>query len=353
MQIPTNTPIKHVPDDYCPAGSETWFTLPSGKDEGKTIFYMDHQTGEGSVEATFLLVHGNPENSYTYRHVRDSLIASGKNLRIVIPDHVGFGLSDQADFEMVDMHHADNLRQLVEHLDLRDVTLLVHDWGGPIGVGAMMDDPARVRAFMVVNSTIFPMPEEGLVYTNFPYPWFPWAMTPKLIPVSLWGGVAASVVKPFGKMSFASFMGMATKGLSDYARKKIEPGSPAYIFSEQFRTRANALASTRHVKQTPVWGHGYRYKDKRHGIQDNHAFYEAMQKIVPEAWKDLPAAGLFGQWDPCGKDEVIAQWCEALPRMADQLSVYLEESHFIEEAKGPEIAEMLLAISAAAALDKE
>ncbi len=345
MHIPTNTPVKHPPADYCPAGSANWFTIQTGHDAGKTIFYMDHQTGQGVPEATILMIHGNPENSYTYRNVRDALIASGRNVRLVTPDHVGFGLSDQADFEMVDMHHADNLRQLVEHLGLQNVTLLIHDWGGPIGVGSMMDDPGRVKALMVVNTTIFPMPSEGLVYTNFPYPWFPWAKTPFMTPVPLWGGVAAAVVHDFNRMSFGAFAAMAAKGLSDFGRRKIEPGTARYVNSEQFRSRANARASTRHVKQTPVWGHGYRYKDARHGIQDNHAFYEVMQKIVPDAWKDIPAAGLFGQWDPCGKDEVIAQWCEALPRMADQLSVYLEGSHFIQEGKGEEIAQMLLTIS--------
>lgn len=345
MHIPTNTPVAHVPEDYCPAGSARWFTLKDGPDAGKTIFYFDHQTGEGAPTATVLMVHGNPENSYTYRFVRDALIASGDNIRIVAMDHVGFGLSDQADFEMVDMHHAANLEQLVRALDLRDVTLLIHDWGGPIGVGALMAEPERVKALMVVNTTIFPMPAKGLTYTNFPYPWFPWYLTPRLMPVSLWGGVAAAVVQDFSKMPFGTFMGMAIKAIWAYARKAIPPGTAQYVNSEQFRSRANARASTRHVKQTPVWGHGYRYTDARHGVQDNHGFYQTMQRVVPQAWKGIKAAGLFGQWDACGKDEVIAQWIAALPQMENHVARYPEGSHFIQEGKGEEIAQAILAMN--------
>jgi pimeloyl-ACP methyl ester carboxylesterase len=77
-----------------------------------------------------VFVHGNPESSYPYRHVRDRLLQARACVRVIGVDHVAFGLSDQATFEMVDMHHARNLTQLVRHLDLRDVTLVVHDWGG-------------------------------------------------------------------------------------------------------------------------------------------------------------------------------------------------------------------------------
>lgn len=101
------------------------------------MFYSDIQISpdegeeeaEGEPDYTLLFVHGNPENSYTYRHIREHLAKPNKSLRLISPDHIGFGLSDQCDFEMAEMHHAENLAQLVRHLDLQRVFLVVHDWG--------------------------------------------------------------------------------------------------------------------------------------------------------------------------------------------------------------------------------
>lgn len=342
MEIPTNTPMRQPPADYCPAGSERWFKIPEGLDAGKTLFFLDHQTGDGEPDFTVLFVHGNPENCYTYRHVRDHLIASGRNLRIVAPDHIGFGLSDQADFEMVDMHHSANLIQLVRHLDLKNVVLVIHDWGGPIGVGAMIQDPQRVAGLAVMNTTVFPMPPDGYTYKNYPFPWFPWFLTAPLVPDALWGGVAAAVVGHASPQGFGSFLAMATKWMRRHATGKITADTPEYVWAQAFTTPSNIRSSKRNVRQTPRWGHGYRYTDARHGEQDNHAFYTEIQSRIGKEWGALPACGFFGQWDACGKDSVIAQWHEALPRMVQRTERYGDVGHFIEEYKGPEIGQGIL-----------
>lgn len=347
ISIPTDTPLRKPPVDYCPPGTEHWFTLAQGKDAGKRLFYFDCKTGHGEPEATVVFVHGNPETSYTYRHIRDELIRSGRPLRIIAMDHIGFGLSDQADFEMVDMHHSENLLQLVRHLDLRHVTLAIHDWGGPIGVGAFIEDPWRVRNLMVMNTTIFPMPETGPVYTNYPYKWLRWNWFPRFCPAAGWGGVAATAVShghPQGPVSL-SLKAIKFSGL--HLSRRIREDTPEYVWSQTFRTRSNALSSMRNVLQTPRWGHGYTYLDRKHGVQDNTAYYRNMQRRVPEAWGDLPAAGVFGQWDPCGKDEVIAQWHRALPKMKSATLRFPEVGHFVEEYKGAEIAREIIGLNAA------
>ena len=135
MDVLSNSPLKNPPIDYCPPGSERWYKIPDGFDAGKKLFYFDYCIGSDEPEFTLLLVHGNPESSYTFRHIRDHPATQTRLLRIVAVDHIGFGLSDQSDFEMVDMHHASNLFQLVNHLELTNVLLAVHDWGGPIGLG--------------------------------------------------------------------------------------------------------------------------------------------------------------------------------------------------------------------------
>lgn len=130
FEIPTSTPLRRVPADYAAAEARRWLTLREGPDAGRTIFYLDHRTGTGPPEQTVVLVHGNPECSYTFRHIVRELCRSGRSLRIVAMDHLGFGLSDQAGFEMVDMHHAANLGELI-----RRWTCARSPWSSTTGVG--------------------------------------------------------------------------------------------------------------------------------------------------------------------------------------------------------------------------
>lgn len=342
MPFPTNTPMREVPGDYFPTGSDRWFNLPSGPNAGATLFYYDVTIGNTPPVTTVLLVHGNPECSYTWRHVRDTLVDRQLPCRIIAVDHQGFGLSDQARFEMVDMHHADQLAQLVRHLDLQDITLVVHDWGGPIGVGALIDMPERVRHLVVANSTVFPMPGDGYTYRNYPYRLLPWCHTATLIPAAWWGAVAAYVVshaRPQPMHRFITGFGrMLGRALNGTLTRDID--SPEAVWCAQFGSRINQRASQRHVRQTPVWGHGYRYHVPSLGAQDNQAFYRNIQDRIGTVWgpagQSIGVAGFFGGWDPCGKDSVIAQWQSALPQMT--VHRYPDVGHFVEEVKGPEIA---------------
>jgi hypothetical protein len=74
-----------------------------------------------------------------------------------------------------------------------------------------------------------------------------------------------------------------------------------------------------------------------------------MQEALPRRWgpraADIPVAGHFGDWDPCGKPSVIRQWQEALPRMKERTYTYPGFGHFIEEYKGSEIARSILELN--------
>ncbi len=347
--IETNTPLKLPPSDYCPQKSTRWFTIKSGFDAGKKMFYYDYMIGDEQPVSTIVFIHGNPETSYTYRDIRDTLIKSGKPLRLVAMDHIGFGLSDQATFEMVDMHHSENLLQLIRHLDLNNVTLVVHDWGGPIGIGAFLKDPWRVTSLLVMNTTIFPMPEDGFTYTNYPISLFSWSKIPELVFDSLWGGVAAYAVSNANPKSTARMIFGLNKYLFLHGTGLIEEGTPEYVWSESLRPRNNAKSSKRMVRQTPYWGHGYTYTDPTHGIQDNNKYYTWMQTEVPEYWgpegQNIKVCGYFGQWDPCGKDSVINQWQEALPQIKQNTHTFSDIGHFIEEDKGEEMAKSILILN--------
>lgn len=99
---------------------------------------------------TLLFVHGNPTWSFYWRTLMGPL---AERYRCVAVDHLGCGLSDKPqDWDYVLRAHQENLARLVEALDLRDVTLVCHDWGGPIGYGAALAHPDRFRRFVVFNT---------------------------------------------------------------------------------------------------------------------------------------------------------------------------------------------------------
>ena len=96
-----------------------------------TLAYID----EGSKNAPVLLMsHGNPTWSYLYRHF---IAEYSPKYRCVVPDHIGFGRSSKPnkldDYTL--KGHIDNLTQLVDHLDLKNVFVVGQDWGGPIVLG--------------------------------------------------------------------------------------------------------------------------------------------------------------------------------------------------------------------------
>src|SRR5512133_3021901 len=99
-----------------------YLQLPMGR-----MHYIDE--GHGSP---IVMVHGTPTWSFLYRHLVKRLAA---DYRCLAPDNLGFGLSNKpAGWSYTPQAHADNLRAFIESLGLRDVTLVVHDFGGPIGL---------------------------------------------------------------------------------------------------------------------------------------------------------------------------------------------------------------------------
>jgi pimeloyl-ACP methyl ester carboxylesterase len=109
--------------------------------------------GQGSP---LVMVHGNPTWSFYWRNV---VLGLRDQWRTVVPDHIGCGLSDKPQQYPYSLsQHIENLVGLIRHLDLRDITLLVHDWGGAIGLGAALEMPERFRRLVLFNTGAFPPP---------------------------------------------------------------------------------------------------------------------------------------------------------------------------------------------------
>ncbi|PTX56354.1 haloalkane dehalogenase [Litoreibacter ponti] len=123
------------------------------------MHYLDEGAESGGAQV--LALHGNPTWSFLYRRFA---IGLSRDRRVVVPDHVGFGLSDKPDDESAYTlkAHIDNLEALVLHLDLRDITLVMQDWGGPIGLGVAARHPERIKALVILNTFGFYPPVEGM-----------------------------------------------------------------------------------------------------------------------------------------------------------------------------------------------
>lgn len=111
-----------------------------------------HYLDEGSGEPV-LLLHGNPTWSYLYRNVIPWLCG---RRRVVAPDHLGFGLSEKPEGAPYSLRwHTENLEEFVNKLELRELTVVLHDWGGPIGLGLALQDRSRVKRLVIMNTWAF------------------------------------------------------------------------------------------------------------------------------------------------------------------------------------------------------
>ena len=117
--------------------------------DGLRMHYIDEGPANGPV---VLMMHGMPTWSYLYRDIIKQLVASG--FRCIAPDHIGFGRSDKVtDPEWYNIaRHTANTQRLIEGLNLQNVTIMVQDWGGPIGLGQVAAMPERFSRVVIMNT---------------------------------------------------------------------------------------------------------------------------------------------------------------------------------------------------------
>jgi len=122
---------------------------------GILMHYVD-EGPKGPDRPTILCVHGNPTWSFYYR----SIVSRFREThRVVAVDHVGCGLSHKPqNYEYSLAQHTSNLVRLIDTLDLQRTTLVVHDWGGAIGLGAAVARTTRFTGALILNTAAFPPP---------------------------------------------------------------------------------------------------------------------------------------------------------------------------------------------------
>ena len=123
--------------------------------DGLKYHYLDEGSGPPVV-----MVHGNPSWSFYYRNLVKAL---RHDHRCIVPDHIGCGFSDKPGDDRYDYtlsRRVDDLERLIDSLDLLEkITLVVHDWGGMIGMTWAVRHPERIARLVILNTAAFPLPK--------------------------------------------------------------------------------------------------------------------------------------------------------------------------------------------------
>lgn len=142
-------PFFRTPDERFTALPDWPYAPCYVEQDGLRLHYVTHGAGD-----PILLLHGEPTWGFLYRKLVPRLAREG---RVVVPDYLGFGRSDKPTdraWYSYDAHYASIERLVTRQLDLTDITLVMQDWGGPIGLRLAVDHPERVARLVIMNTGI-------------------------------------------------------------------------------------------------------------------------------------------------------------------------------------------------------
>jgi haloalkane dehalogenase len=264
-----------------------YLQLPMGK-----MHYVDEGQGPAIV-----MVHGNPAWSFVYRHLIKGL--SGK-YRCVAPDLIGFGLSDKPyDWSYLPKDHAANFNTLVETLGLKDITLVVQDWGGPIGLSYAVNKPENVKNLVIMNTWMWSVKGDPHYekFSNFA------------------GGPLGRFLIRYFNFFAKNVMKMAT---ADYS--KLKPVHAQYT---------KALPTTRDRKGSWVFPRQIIWSSE---------WLDSLWQQSPKI-KDKPALMLWGMKDIAFREIELNKWIG----LFSNKTVYKFENvgHFVQEEKGAELVPLV------------
>ncbi|MEI7989107.1 MAG: alpha/beta fold hydrolase [Chloroflexota bacterium] len=262
-----------------------------------------HYLDEGMPEdAPVVMVHGNPSWSYYYRNLIPEI---SKNHRVIVPDHMGMGLSDKPQDYIYRLEkHIENLEFLVESLNLKDITLVLHDWGGVIGMGYAVRHPEKVKQFVILNTAAFYMP---------------------ILPLSL--QLARS---PFlGDFLVRGLNGFALSALffgvvhHERMTKAIRQG-----FLSPYDNWHNRIAIFRFVQDIPA--------------EENHPSRKLLDEIGEKIgiFKDHPMLIAWGDKDPVFSRKFFDEWNQRFPQAQSHL--FQDAGHYVLEDAYERILPLIL-----------
>ncbi len=252
--------------------------------DGLKYHYVDEGQGE-----PILLVHGNPTWSFYYRNLIQAL---KDRHRMIAPDHIGMGLSskpgkDDYGFRLID--RVDNLSRFMDHLAINEpITLVVHDWGGMIGLTWARKNLSRIKRLILLNTSGFHLPDK------------------KKLPLSLKicrnTHLGTGMVLGLNSFTHAANRWCSVKGLSLDVKKGYLAPHPTWH---------ERLAVLKFVQDIPLSSADPSFAI----VTETQASLRKMQHI--------PTLVLWGAKDFVFDDDFYSEWREYLPKA---------EFHYIRDA---------------------
>ena len=257
--------------------------------------YQMHYVDEGQGQ-TILMVHGNPTWSFYYRRLISHF---SKEYRVVVPDHIGYGYSDKpTKYHYTVGNQIKNITAFIEKLDLKNIILVCHDWGGAFGTGYAIDHPENIKKIVYMNTGAFSIPEEILKH-------HPWQMN--IVRIPLLGPV---LVRAFNAFSQFAFLWAITR--KERRTRKVKKGLIA-----PYNNWKNRVAVLKAVQDIP--------------LSEKVASFDVMNRMEEnlKILKDKPIMVFWGLKDFVFTTPVLHKWQEFFPNM--KYKQYEDAGHYVLE----------------------
>ena len=264
---------------------------------GFRLHFIDEGAGDPVV-----MLHGNPTWSFYYRHLASAL---RDNYRVIVPDHIGCGLSDKPDARQYPYtldRRVQDLDDLLERLGVRgNITLVLHDWGGMIGMAWAHRRPERVKRLIILNTAAFHMPSGKR---------FPWSLYLCRNPLT-----GPFLVRGLNAFSRAAVRWCVT-------RRPLSPEARAGYLAPYDSWR-NRVAVLRFVQDIPLRAGDPGY-DLVSEVQDG------LQRF-----RDLPMLICWGEKDFVFDRHFLEEWRRRFP--SAEVHTFADAGHFVLEDASDEI----------------
>ncbi|HLF31288.1 MAG TPA: alpha/beta fold hydrolase [Xanthomonadales bacterium] len=269
---------------------------------GSRLHYLD----EGPREAPpVLMLHGNPTWSFYYRKL---VLALRGRHRCIVPDHLGCGLSRKPDPARYDYRLASRIEDidtLVNHLGLRQpLALVVHDWGGMIGMAWAVRNPERVARLVLMNTAAFPLPAEKRL--------------PPALALARNSALGAWLVLRLNAFSAIAARVAFKQPVSSEVRK---------AYTGPYDSPANRIATLRFVQDIPL-----QVGDPGFDILRNTA--EHLDRLG-----NLPCLIAWGEKDFVFDQSFLRRWLEIYP--AAEVHRFADCGHYILEDGGQKLIDTI------------
>lgn len=256
---------------------------------GFEMHYVDEGNGEPVV-----MLHGDPTWGYLYRQF---IPAFSRHHRCIVPDSMGMGKSGvpQGPYPYRLQHHIANLEALLLYLDLENITLVVHDWGGPVGLGFAVRHPQRIKRLVLLNTWAFAR--------------WPGGTFPRLLEIIRSERGEVFVLKRNGYLEPAL---MGTTHHTEHLTPTVMEAYKAPYPTPEMRTAL--LCWSRDI---PVQAGDASYTEMKH-----------IEEGLPQ-FSNLPILIIWGMQDPVLPPSVLHLWQELYPQATTH--EIEDASHFLQE----------------------